>query len=317
MRAIVDAATAASGPVRALDDYEGQRTDYKQGRAYWNEGGPVMTDVTDGVVSTDTGPVPIRILRPAPGVLPVIVFIHGGGWYLGDLETHDRCMRVLAERTGCVVVGVDYTLSPEAKFPVPVQQCVAACAYVVAHAEEWGVDGSRLSLAGDSAGAHLAMATALSLAGHGSTAPQIPLASLLLFYGLYGLTDSPARRTLGGPWDGMSRDDLIYYWDLYLASPEDARNPLVDQLSADLTSLPPTFLAVSTLDPAKDDSMALAALLERQGIPVTLTLFDGVLHGFLHYTKALDEANAAFDAAAEFYRSAVPDASPPTPPAAE
>lgn len=297
----------------SVDDFAGMRLDYRAERAYWNAGGPQMVAVTDAVVDTDDGAVPVRLHRPTDAERPpVIVYLHGGGWVLGDLDTHDRILRNLAHHTGAVVVGVDYSLSPEAKFPVPVRQCAAVVEHVVAHADALGVDAGALALAGDSAGAHLALAATLALAERGSAAAP---SCLLLFYGLYGLTDSPARRLLGGPWDGMSRADLEFYWSQYLPGLEHLSSPQVDLLSADLTAVPPCYLAAADLDPVKDDSAVLAALLERLGTAVEHSVFEGVLHGFLHYTRELDEATAAFARAAAFHRAharptAAPAASP-------
>ncbi|MCL2595478.1 MAG: alpha/beta hydrolase fold domain-containing protein [Promicromonosporaceae bacterium] len=302
MREILDRQTvaAASAPTRDADDFRGMRLDYRAERAYWNEGGPRMLATTDGVVATDDGPVPIRFHRPTDASRPAaIVYFHGGGWILGDLDTHDRIMRNLAQHTGAVVIGVDYALSPEARFPVPVNQCIAVIEYLAEHAETLQIDGSNLTFAGDSAGAHLALAATLGLAGRWSA---VTPKCLLLFYGVYGMMDSPSRRLLGGPWDGMTRADLDFYWQQYLAGANDARNPLVDHLSADLSSVPPCYLAAANLDPAKDDSITLAALLTRQGTANELVMYDGVLHGFLHYTRQLDEATAAFVDAAAFYR---------------
>ncbi|MCL1899230.1 MAG: alpha/beta hydrolase fold domain-containing protein [Promicromonosporaceae bacterium] len=301
MRDILDFQTveSADSPQRAADDFAGMRLDYRTGRAHWNEGGPQMLVTSDGVVDTLDSPIRVRFHRPTGAPNPaVIVYLHGGGWILGDLDTHDRVMRNLAHHTGAVVVGVDYSLAPEARFPVPIEQAVAVAEHVAAHASELGVDGTNLSFAGDSAGAHLALAATLRLAERGSA---VRPRCLLLFYGVYGLIDSPGRRLLGGPWDGMSRADLEFYLSQYLATPDDARHPLFDQLAADLSPVPPCYLAATDLDPVKDDSVTLSALLTRQGTPNELTMFEGVLHGFLHYTRQLDEAVAAFEGAAAFY----------------
>jgi acetyl esterase len=307
MQAIRDrqAVLYANAPVRAADDWAGQREDYNTEREYWNAGGPEMALTENLVFDTDdAGPVPVRIYRPndiEPGgpLPPVVIFTHGGGWILGNLDTHDRMARNFAANTGAVVVSIDYSLSPEAKFPVPLNQCVGVIEYVVAHATELGVDVSNIAFAGDSAGAYFALAETLALAAKGS---PIKPSCLLLVYGVFGMVDSPARRLLGGPWDGMARDDLLTYWNAYIDNPEDLRNPLVDVLSGDLSVLPPTYIAAAELDPAKDDSYTLAALLARLGTPVELSTFNGVLHGYLHYTRDLDEAKQTFAEIADFYR---------------
>ncbi|MDR0283616.1 MAG: alpha/beta hydrolase fold domain-containing protein, partial [Propionibacteriaceae bacterium] len=181
-------------------DLPALRAGYNLERRFWNEGGPVMASTTDVTVPTPAGPVAIRCHRPpaAPGVSPAIVYIHGGGFVLGNLATHDRIMRILAEETGAVVVGVDYALSPEAKFPVALHQCAGVVQWLQAHGAGLGIDPARLACAGDSGGAMLSLATFLYLRDQGAAEP---LRALLLYYGLYGLTDSASRRLLGGPWD--------------------------------------------------------------------------------------------------------------------
>lgn len=300
MKAIMErqSSLSADTPTRSLDDFEGMRADYIQERSYWNEGGAEMA----AIVNASVDGVKVRYYYPSDDKkAPAIVYIHGGGWIIGNLDTHDRIMRTLAEKTQSIVIGVDYSLSPEAKFPRPLEECVAVMEHCYEHASELRLDPDRISLAGDSAGAYFALASSLYLADHRKT--KIKLKSLLLFYGLYGLKDSASRRLLGGAWDGMARADLDFYWDSYLQSKADFDSPYVDCLSADLSLLPPCYIAASELDPVKDDSYALANLLERAGITYKLTTFKGVLHGFLHYSRALTEARAAFAEATDFYKT--------------
>jgi acetyl esterase len=247
--------------------------------------------------------VPIRLHHPTDcQSAPAIILAHGGGWIVGSLDTHDRMMRELAHRTGAVVVGVDYTLSPEAKFPLPVRQIMAAARFVHDRGVPLGIDPARVAFAGDSAGANLALAAFLWLRDEGDDVEWIK--SLLLFYGPFGLQDSMSIRLFGTEIDGMSKADLDYYRECYLGSAADATSPYVDCLDADLT-VPPTYLGVGSLDPLRDDSQTLAAVLESKGIPVTLDIFEGVLHAFVHYIKILDEAGVALDHAADFFRAHV------------
>jgi acetyl esterase len=292
------------------------RQAYSVERRFWNEGGPVMVRTVDASVRTPHGDVATRWHLPRDGRdLPVVVYLHGGGWVVGDLDTHDRIMRTLAHESGAAVLGVDYSLSPEAKFPVAVEQCVAVVRQLLDGGPGDGglgrtaglpVDGRRVALAGDSGGANLALATALLLRDQTAAGPgQVPLSALALYYGLYGLRDSVSRRLLGGPWDGLTEADLAYYDECYLADPADARSPYVDCLSADLgTGVPPCYLAAAELDPLRDDTTALAQLLSVCGVPVEHDVFDGVLHGFLHNSRMLDDAVVALQRGGSFLRRA-------------
>jgi acetyl esterase len=232
----------------------------------------------------------------------LLAYIHGGGYVLGDLDTHDRIMRILADESGACVAGIDYALSPEAKFPLALKQCAEVVAYLQEHPDDYGIDSERIALAGDSGGAQLSLATSLYLR---DTANVSPIKALLLYYGLFGLRDSLSRRLLGGTWDGLTEADLDYYQDCYLATPEDARSPYVDCLGADLShGVPPTYIAAAELDPLRDDSAALAMMLANHGVPHQLEVFEGVIHAFLHNSRMLDAAWDALRRGAAFAREA-------------
>ena len=286
------------------DDMTAQRNKYRWTRAHWNEGGPSMERSVDGSVQGPLGEVPIRVHYPiaeAPGDLPpALVFIHGGGYIVGDLDTHDRIMRTLAARTGAVVIGVDYRLSPESVFPGALDECVAVVDYVRAHGRDLGIEDSRIGIAGDSAGAQLSLGTALVLRDRDEDTSW--LCALLLFYGQFGLTDSASRRLFGGEWDGMSQEDLAYYNETYLGDPALVNDPRFDCLRADLSQrIPPCYIAAADLDPLLDDSIVLADILAHHGIPVRLDVFEGVLHAFLHFSSALDEAVDALEHSSTFF----------------
>jgi len=273
-------------------DMPAQRAAYNKERRYWNEGGPEMAETRDDVIDTPNGSVPVRLHVPENASDSALVYLHGGGFILGNLDTHDRIMRVLASESGATVIGVDYALSPEAKFPVALLQSAA----VVRHLQS-NYGFTRIGLAGDSGGAQLSLATYLYLREAGE--PNI--AALLLYYGLYGLRDSASRRLLGGPWDGLTQADLQYYEDCYLADPADAASPYVDCLSADLSDLPPTFICAAELDPLRDDSAALAVMLQTHEVPIKYIVYPGVLHAFLHNSRHLETAGQALRDGALFY----------------
>jgi acetyl esterase len=304
MRAVLDTSAHLAPDAYATDaGLDQQRQAYGLERRYWNEGGPAMARTIDDTVPTPDGEVAIRVHLPRLGeALPAVVFVHGGGWVVGNLDTHDRIMRALAAESGAAVVGVDYALSPEAKFPVAIEQCAAVARHLHDHPDAYRLDGARLAFAGDSGGANMSLATTLLLRDRGA---GVPITALALYYGLFGLRDSVSRRLLGGPWDGLTEADLDYYLGSYLADPAQARSPYVDCLAADLGhGVPPTYLVAAELDPLRDDSAALAAMLAEHGVACTHEVFPGVLHAFLHNSRMLDAAAVALQHGGAFLRHA-------------
>lgn len=281
------------------------RARYAEERSFWNAERVELHEVRDRTIDGPHGKLPLRFYYPvATRPLPALVFLHGGGWILGSNDTHDRIMRLLAAKSGAAVVGVDYRLAPEHKFPVAYEECLAVVEQLAAGGGDFEIDPTRLALGGDSAGANMALAVALALR---ETHPTL-LRALLLYYGAFGLRDGPSRRLFGGESSGLSRADMAYYHHCYLADPAEERDPRFDLLEADFTGLPPSYLCAAGLDPLLDDSHALAAALGRDGVAQELDVFDGMLHGFLHYSAMADKAMAALERGAALLRTAFVDA---------
>jgi len=277
------------------------RAQYAAGRRYWNADAPELDEIIDTPMEGPGGSIPARVyLHGDERPLPVLIYLHGGGWVVGNLDTHDKIMRLLALRSGAAVVGVDYGLAPQTKFPAAIDECLAAVAHVRDHAADWGIDPERIAIGGDSAGANLAVAVALSLR---DAQPEL-LRMLLLVYGVFGLQDSPSQRLFGERGDGLSNKDMDYYYDCYLRGPEDAQDDRFNVLGADLRGLPPAFIAAAGMDPLLDDSVVMHELLGEAGVESKLAIYDGVLHGFLHYSRMLDRSKEAIDDAAEAIRDA-------------
>ncbi len=286
----------AIGSIRDLPIAE-VRALYERERAHWNEDAPTLARIESGEVSGPVGPIPVRTYYPVTRApLPALVYLHGGGWILGDLDTHDKIMRLLALRTGVAVVGVDYSLAPEHKFPIQLEESVAVVRHLLQHGGELGLDPARLAIGGDSAGANMSAAVCLDLHAEQPGA----LKAAVLFYGIYGLRDSASRRKFGGPEDGMAPEDIAYYLDCLIRSPDDLRSPRFDVLGADLAKLPPLFIGAAEIDPLVDDSLVLAELAAAAGIENVLEVYPGVLHGFLHLSRMVDKAGAAIDDAAHW-----------------
>lgn len=257
------------------------RAGYNAERRFWNAFPAEVAQVRDLEHDTGHGRVKLRFYHPAPGQrLPVLLYLHGGGYILGNLDTHDRVQRLHARETGWAVLAIDYTLAPEARFPTQVQQAAAVARDLPRLLAEEAVDPARFAFAGDSAGANLSCAATFELAASGGPRPE----ALLLYYGGYGLKDGLSRRLLGNKWDGLEEKELGFYRGTYLREESQASDPRYDILRGDLALLPRSFVLACRLDPLHDDSAALAQGLGLAGVAHTLTVYDGVLHSFLHYS---------------------------------
>lgn len=276
------------------------RARYLKSRVYWNEDGPAMDHTVDMRVDGPEGAIPVRLYYPSAGDgQSCLVYFHGGGFVKGSIETHDKICRWLAKRADVVVCSVDYRLAPEFRFPVPLEEAKAVLAWLAREGRDLGIDPYCLGLGGDSAGASISLGTALDLR---STDPDLfgRLRVLLLFYGSYGLApESESARAYSDPAYGLSAKDRRFFRTCYVADPETEpekhRDPRLRQLDADLSGLPPCVVAAAELDPLCDDSPALAERLQAAGVPHTLRIYTGVVHGFLHMTRMVPKARQALD----------------------
>lgn len=279
-------------------------------RRPWSVGGPVMAEVSERHVSGEVvGPdeavgVRVRVYSPttatAEGGNAALIYLHGGGWTLFSLDTHDRLMREYASRAGMVVVGVDYALSPEAKFPTALNQVVAVARWLRIHGEEIGVDPSRLAIGGDSAGGNMALAAALKLrdAGEGET-----LRALLLNYGAFDFECSPAADwAFGGEGFMLNGAEMRQYWTNYLNSPADAANPLACPAQADLHGLPPVMLVIAECDVLAEQNLVMADRLADAGVEVRATVYKGATHSFLEAVSVAPLADRALSESADWLR---------------
>jgi acetyl esterase/lipase len=261
-----------------------------------------VADVRDTTFPGPGGDVPIRIYTPAgEGPLPCLVYYHGGGWVLGDIQGLDTTCRALANAAGCVVVSVEYRLAPEHKFPAPFDDSYAALEWVVANAASIGVDPGRLAVGGDSAGGNLAAAVALQARDTGG--PGIRLQ--LLVYPVTNHDYGTPSYTSNGDGYLLTQDMMKWFWDHYLPSAEHGRNPLASPLLADdLAGLPRAVVYTAEFDPLRDEGEAYAARLKEAGVPVAQQRFDGQIHAFFQMLGVFPAAREAIDAAASELRSA-------------
>ncbi|MCW2715808.1 MAG: lip [Frankiales bacterium] len=234
--------------------------------------------VTDRTIPGPAGPIPVRTYFPvADGPHPTVVFFHGGGFVIGDLDTHDDHARLLCRDVDAVVVSVDYRLAPEAPFPAGYEDCVAAYRWVVDSAADLGGDVTRIAVAGDSAGGNLAAGVALAARDAG-----LPLAAQLLIYPCVEFVESDDYPSRVENAEGyfLSAADMRWFGDHYLqASPrEDPRASVLR--AADLAGVAPAVVGTGEYDPLRDEGEAFAAALEKAGVPVVARRYDGLIHGF-------------------------------------
>jgi acetyl esterase len=255
-----------------------------------------LASVEDTSMPGPAGRLPLRIYNPHPGeLLPVVMFFHGGGWVICDLDTHDSCCRALSIAAHAIVVSVDYRLAPEHKFPAAPDDCFAATEWVSKHAAQIGGDGQRLAVAGDSAGGNLAAVTALRAREQG--APH--LRGQVLIYPVTDYYDPGAPSLVeNAEGYGLTRDSMVWFWDHYLNSPSEANHPYAaPNRVLDLSGLPPALTITAEFDPLRDEGEQYAGRLKAAGVESTLTRYDGMIHGFFSalglYSQGQDAINEA------------------------
>lgn len=272
--------------------------------------GALASTVTtwDDTAAGADGPIPIRVYRPsdADGVLPMVVFMHGGGWVTGSLNMYDHVASNIALRSGAVVVSLDYRLAPTHGWPAGAEDCYAATVDLVGRAATWQADGDRLAVAGDSAGGNLAaVVTQMSRERHG---PAITFQALI-----YPATDL----TFGSPSIEENADapiltkrDLLAFRDLYVR-PEDRDEPFVSPLLAQQHSdLPPALIQVAEHDPIRDDGLRYADALRSAGVSVRVTTYVGMPHGFVSLPRISPSAPQALEEITSALREALGGSGP-------
>jgi len=244
-------------------------------------------DVTDETVLVQGGEIAVRVYRPSDArPLPGLLYLHGGGWWQGNLNLTDPECRRTAQAGGCVLVSVDYRLAPEHPFPTPLEDAYAALLWTAEHADQLGIDSRRLAISGGSAGANLAAAAALLARDRGG--PK--LVAQVLIVPAVDLTwgqQSVVKYGEGYGLDKVQLDDLA---KTYIGDAGDPRNPLISPLFADLHGLPPALIVTAECDPLKDQGDAYAQRLRDAGVDAEATCMPGMLHGSFVLDKIVPEA---------------------------
>ncbi len=259
--------------------------------------------VEDRRIAGPGGDLRLRIYRPpspSPQPQPVTLFCHGGGFAICGIETHERMCRRLCRGGETIVVAVEYRLAPEHRYPAAADDCLAAARWVAGHAATFGGDAARLAVAGDSAGGNLAAVTALRARDEGGPA----IRAQLLFYPVtdhYSVQRPSWEQCASG--FGLTRETMMWFWDLYLARPEDGAQPGASPArAAHFAGLPPACIVTAEYDVLRDEGEAYAALLRRDGGAVDLVRRSGMNHGFLNWIGLLEPATETMDAAGAWLR---------------
>ena len=249
-----------------------------------------MDSVEDRTIPGPGGEIPVRIYRPsAEAGLPVVTFFHGGGWVIGNLESHDHLCRVLASKAECVVVAVDYRLAPEHKFPAAVDDAWAALEWVVANADELGVDADRVAVAGDSAGGNLSAVVSVMA----RDSEHIDVIKQVL---IYPVTDADCDRpSMTDNAEGyfLTREGMDWFHGHYADDDTDTSDWRWSPINADLEGVASAVIVTAEYDPLRDQGRAFGEALEAAGVEVESTTYEGMFHGFFSMDAAIDSAKEA------------------------
>jgi acetyl esterase len=273
-------ASYASYPRLEKVDYPRARAIAEEVRAPWRSGGPRMRSITEHQVPVAGDSIRIRVYDPGlDGDRPALIYLHGGGWTIFSLDTHDRVMREYASRGSFAVIGVDYPLSPEAKFPRALNQITDLVLWLIRIGPSIGIDGRRLAIGGDSAGGNLTVSACLKLRDAGFARA---VSGMLVNYGGFDIECSKeSEERFGGPGFMLTRDEVTMFWGNYLSGPEDAANPLACPLHADLRELPPAFFAIPECDILSEQSYKMLERLKQSGVEAEWQIYAGATHSFL------------------------------------
>jgi acetyl esterase len=298
IRAVIDAAEEVEVP--AAPSVAELRAAHEREAPALSGAGPQLASVGDLAIPGPHGWLPMRAYAPVSGAaLPVVAYLHGGGWTVGSIASFDAVARRLAVASGALVVSVGYRLAPEHPFPVPVDETVAALRWLADNAAQIGGDGARLAVAGDSAGANLAAVAARRLRDEGG--PPLRMQALVYPVCDAALDTWSARRFATGY--GFTAAAMRRFWDLYLDG-ADGSDPDASPLrAAELAGLPPAFVATAAADVLRDEGEAYGAALRAAGVRATVRRYPGTVHGFWRWlacSKASHRAVGEVGAALRF-----------------
>lgn len=284
-------------PTHTLPPVEA-RAFYRERRGFTQPDAPEVGEVRELRAPGPLGDIPLRAYRPlgaaADAVLPVLVYCHGGGWVIGDLDTHDVLCRELCNGSGCAVVAVDYRMGPEVRFPGAVNDVLAATRWVASQAKQLRIDPARLAVGGDSAGGNLAAVVSLAARDDADGQGPLPIAFQLLIYPGTDMRRGHASHSTNGKGYVLTADTITYFHDHYI---DDAKHDLDWRASPLLAEshagLPPALVITAGYDPLRDEGLDYARALSAAGTRVSYVCFERQIHGFITMGRVLDEAHTA------------------------
>ncbi len=260
--------------------------------------------VIDGTFPGPAGDVPYRLYSPvaAVSVMPAIVYYHGGGWVIGDLDTHDSLCRELANASGCRVFAVDYRLAPEHAFPAAAEDAMAALQFVHQKAQDLGIDPNALAVGGDSAGGNLAAVVALEARQSGKARVMF---QLLIYPVTEALAETVSMNTLAEGYL-LEKDTMTWFVNHYVQDRDQIKDPRVSPLcAADVSGAAPAYVITAQYDPLRDEGAAYAEKLKAAGVPTVHVDYPGLIHGFMTMGGVLEEARTAIADAGAVVREAL------------
>jgi acetyl esterase len=267
---------------------------------------PDMGGIAELSAPGPNGAIPLRLYRPKTaarsGPTGALIYYHGGGWVIGDLDSHDTLCRDFANGSGHTVIAVDYRLAPEHRFPAAVDDSLAAAQHIVREAANLGVDPARIAIGGDSAGGNLAAVVAIALRGKLSH----PLRLQLLIYPAVDSDMSRASIAANGEVLPLTRNAMTWFWEHYSGGVDLRADWRASPIKAkDLSNLPPAYVATAGYDVLLDEGRDFADALEAAGVPVTRKHYPGMIHGFITMGRLVRVANIATQEAAAAVKAAL------------
>ncbi len=306
-RALLDLMAQRQVPPTHLLSPAEARRQYLERRFYSQPKPPVVARVRELQAQGPQGAVPLRLYRPVAddtAVLPLLLYLHGGGWVIGDLDTHDVLCRELCLGSGAAVLAVDYRLGPEHPFPAAVDDSLAALQFARQQASAWGVDPARFAVGGDSAGGNLAAVLALHDRDADTGAP--PLRLQLLIYPATDMRGTTPSHQSNGQGYLLTADSLHWYRAHYVADEAQWTDWRISPLLAPShAGLPPALVITAGFDPLRDEGRQYADALSAAGTPAQYVCFERQIHGFITMGRIIDEANTAVALSAQAVRRAL------------
>ena len=260
-----------------------------------------VAGVEDRMLPGPGSDIPVRIYTPSgKGPLPVLLYFHGGGWVLGDIESSDPLCRALANASGCIVISVDYRLAPEHPFPAAVDDAYYATQWAAANAADFSGDPSRIAVSGDSAGGNLAAVVSQIARDRGE--PTIKF-QLLIYPATDAACNTPSHSENADDYF-LTKNAMRWFWNHYVQNDADRKHPHASPLRADdLSGLPPALVITAEFDPLRDEGEQYAERMRTVGTAVQLTRYDGMIHGFIAMSGVIDQGKKAIQQSAEALRA--------------